>query len=130
MDDEPPILDDGQTEQEFPLDWRKKWIAGAAIPALLLLYGTWVILPPHFTSRHSHVDGIFVWDLIVLTWGVMAISGGVMCFCYYFFGGMTDWAWVEVLFVTFSLILFASVFALLFLLCAAEVFGEIRFYRT
>jgi hypothetical protein len=126
--DEPPILDYDKNRDEFVPVWRK-WIAGVAIPTLLLLYGIWVILPPHFASGHSHYGGAWVWYLMVLTWGVMAISAGVMCFCYYFFDGMTDLAWVRVLFVIFSMTLFASGFAMVLLLCTAAVFGHMRRYR-
>src|SRR5277367_911386 len=90
----------------------RKWIAGAALPTLLLLYGIWVILPPHFSGRHVHGSNAFMWTLIALAWGAMAISVALMCFCFYFFEGMTSWAWVEVLFVVSSITLATSGFSL------------------
>jgi len=116
-------------DQQFSGTFRK-WIAGAALPALLLLYGIWVILPPHFSGHHFHSGGAgLVWTFIALAWGVMAISVALMCFCFYFFGGMTSWAWVEVVFVVSSITLAASGFGLLILLCAAAVFGNLHRYR-
>jgi hypothetical protein len=107
----------------------QKWFGGLVLPALLLCYGIWVLLPPHQFRMATNNGQILLWYLLLLTWSIIAICTAVSCFCYYLFDGMIDRIWVKRVFTASTIILLMSGATLMILLLINGILGYARRWR-